>query len=173
MPSELEVIQHYEDQNRVVDMYIKGASKTDIKKATGFEHAKIDKFLADFKEYAAQDSAIRERARGIVLELDAHYNSIIRDSYEAIENLKFNEDPKGVLAGLKNVADIQAKRMELLAKAGLLADNTLGDQIAEAERKQSILVDILKNIAKKHPEIAREISSELSKVTGAVEPIGN
>ncbi len=170
MPSELEVIQYYEDQNRVVELYIKGATKTDIKKQTGFSFHKIDKFLAEFKEYAAQDVAIRERARGIVLELDSHYTSIIRDSYEAIEQLKFNDDPKSVLSGLKGIADIQAKRMELLAKAGLLADNSLGDQIAEAERKQEILVGILKAIAKKHPEIAREISSELSQVTGDVEP---
>lgn len=153
-------------------MYVKGLNVSNIQLETGLTRKQIEHHLAEFKEYASQDKAIRTRAKGIVLELDTHYGMIIADAYDSIEELKFKGDPKAVLAGLKIVADIEAKRMELLAKAGLLADNTIGDQIAESERKQEILVGILRRISKKHPEIAKEIGAELAKVTGEVESIG-
>lgn len=171
MSTELDTIRYFEDQNRIVKMHVKGVPIGDIQKATGLPRKQVEEHLAGFKKYAAQDKVIRERARGIVLELDTHYGMIIQDAYDAIEELKLKDDTKSVLSGLKIVADIEAKRMELLAKAGLLADNTMGDQIAESERKQEILVGILKGIAAKHPEIAREIAMELSKVSNEVEPI--
>lgn len=172
MSTELEAIKYFEEQNKIVSMYVKGASLTEIQKMTGLSKQQVDHHLAEFKDYASQDKAIRTRAKGIVLELDTHYGMIISDAYDSIEELKIKDDPKAVLTGLKIVADIEAKRMELLAKAGLLADNTIGDQIAESERKQEVLVGILRSVAKKHPEIAREIGFELAKVTGEIEAIG-
>lgn len=172
MSTELETIKYFEEQNKIVSMYVKGSTLNEIQRMTGLTRAQVDHHLAEFKNYASQDKAIRTRAKGIVLELDTHYGMIISDAYDSIEELKLKDDPKSVLSGLKIVADIEAKRMELLSKAGLLAENTIGDQIAESERKQEVLVGILRGIAKKHPEIAREIGQELSKVTGDIEAIG-
>lgn len=172
MSTELEVIRYFEEQNKVIAMHVKGSSIGEIQKRTGLRRDQVDQHLKEFKDYASQDKAIRTRAKGIVLELDTHYGMIISDAYDSVEELKLKDDPRNVLAGLKIIADIEAKRMELLSKAGLLAENGLGDQIAESERKQEVLVGILRGIAKKYPEIAKEIGTELSKISDDVEAIG-
>jgi hypothetical protein len=57
----------------------------------------------------------------------------------------------------------------MLQKSGLLDNQQLADQILETERKQDLLIKILKEIANNHPEIASYLRRELSKVTGQAE----
>lgn len=171
MSSELEVIRYYEKQNEIVDLYVKGYRVIDIQKATGMKRDDIEKHLAEFRDYASQDKAIRERAKEVVLATDFHYASIVKELYSSVEAADLNDDYKARMTGLKLIADVEAKKVELLSKAGMLADNTIGDQIAETEKKQEILIGILRMISSKYPKIGMEISKELSKVTGTVEGV--
>lgn len=172
--TEGDVLARYDEQQEVVLLYVKGHTVPEIVRLTGIKRQIIEDHLKDFRDYAAQDKAIRLRAKDIVLSVDTHYSDIIKALYRNIEAAEFKDDPKAAMAGLKMVADAEAKRVDLLAKAGLLAENTLGDQIVEAERKQGILVDILRDISRKYPDIGREIQKRLSEVTGRTEgiPVG-
>lgn len=169
--TEADVLRRYDEQQEVVLLYVKGHTVPDIVRLTGIKRQVVEDHLKDFREYAAQDKAIRLRAKDVVLSVDTHYSDIIKALYRNIEAAEFKDDPKAAMAGLKMVADAEAKRVDLLAKAGLLADNTLGDQIAEMERKQGILVDILRRISSKYPDVGKEIQRDLSEVTGRIEGI--
>lgn len=171
MSTEVEVIRYFEEQNKVVELYAKGYRESDIQKQLGLERRKIDDHLAEFRDYAKQDRVIRERAKEVVLIVDQHYNDLSKGMHENVEEADLAGDYKAALSGRKMIADVEAKRVELLAKAGILADSTIGDQIAEQEENTKILVGILQNIAKKYPDVAKEISFELSKVSGKVEPV--
>jgi 7-cyano-7-deazaguanine synthase in queuosine biosynthesis len=59
----------------------------------------------------------------------------------------------------------------MLQQIGLLDNQEIADQIAETERKQDVLVSILRDVAKDYPDIRREIMKRLSQITGVVEPI--
>jgi hypothetical protein len=61
----------------------------------------------------------------------------------------------------------------MLQKAGLLDNKEIAEQIIEMERRQSILINILKDVASKHPEIRNEIMSKLSEVQTEVMIIDN
>lgn len=169
--TEADILRRYDEQQEVVLLYVKGHTVPEIMRLTGMKRLSVEEHLKDFRDYAAQDKVIRTRAKDIVLSVDTHYSDIIKALYRNIEAAEFKDDPKAAMAGLKMVADAEAKRVELLAKAGLLADNTIGDQIAEMERKQSILVEILREISRKHPDIGREIQGRLSDVTGKTEGV--
>lgn len=169
--TEADVMKRYDEQQQIVLLYVKGHTVQEIVRLTGMRRVQVEEHLKDFREYAAQDKAIRTRAKDIVLSVDTHYSDIIKRLYTNIEALEFNGDPKAAMNGLKMVADAEAKRVELLSKAGLLADNTIGDQIAEMERKQQILVEILREITRKYPNIGREIQGRLSEVTGKTEGV--
>lgn len=170
-PNEADIMRYYDDQGQVVLMHVKGHTVPEIVRLTGFSRKAVEKHLADFKDYAAQDKAIRSRAKDIVLSVDTHYADIIKNLYVNVEAANFNDDYKAAMTGLKMIADAESKRVELLSKAGLLADNSLGDMIAESEKKQAILVDILKEISRENPEIGRKIQKRLSEVTGKVEGV--
>lgn len=169
--TEADIMRRYDEQQQIVLLYVKGHTVPEIVRLTGMARAAVEQHLSDFRDFAAQDRAIRTRAKDIVLSVDTHYNDIIKALYRNIEAAEFKDDPKAAMAGLKMVADAEAKRVDLLAKAGLLADNTIGDQIAEMERKQAILVEILREISRKHPQIGREIQGRLSEVTGKTEGV--
>lgn len=169
--NEADVLRRYDEQQEIVLLYVKGHTVLEIVRATGMKRAAVEQHLKDFRDYAAQDKAIRTRAKDIVLSVDTHYSDIIKALYRNVETAELADDHKSAMGGLKMIADAEAKRVDLLAKAGLLADNTIGDQIAEMERKQAILVEILREISRKHPEIGREIQGRLSDVTGKTEGV--
>lgn len=169
--TEADIMRRYDEQQEIVLLYVKGHTVPEIVRLTGMPRVSVEQHLADFREFAAQDRAIRGRAKDIVLSVDTHYSDIIKALYRNIEASEFAGDPKAAMSGLKMVADAEAKRVDLLAKAGMLADNTIGDQIAEMERKQSILVEILREITRKYPNIGREIQGRLSEVTGKTEGV--
>ncbi len=59
----------------------------------------------------------------------------------------------------------------MLQKAGLYDDAALGDELAEMEEKQQILINILKEVTADCSHCKTEVARRLSKVTGRVEPI--
>lgn len=171
MSTELDVLRYQEEQERVVSMRARGIPLSEIQKQTGLTRRQVEQHLADFRDFARNDKYMVARSREVVLTVDQHYSDIIQQFYEAIEEANMANDFKAKMSGLSSVAKIESDRVEFLRKAGLIAESHVGDMVAAAEEKQAILVGILKNIAKKYPEVAREITYELSKVTGEVEPV--
>ena len=74
-------------------------------------------------------------------------------------------------SALKMIADVEQKRIDMLQKAGLLENNELSAQLLETERKQEILMSILKEVTSDCSHCKVEVAKRLSEVTGKVEPI--
>ena len=60
--------------------------------------------------------------------------------------------------------DIEARRIDMLQKAGLLENKELAEEMIEVERKQEVLVGILRDIASTHPEVRDLIMQRLSLI---------
>jgi hypothetical protein len=69
------------------------------------------------------------------------------------------------------VLDIESKRIDMLQKAGLLENKELAEEMLEIERKQDILVNILRDIASEYPQVRDEIMRRLSKISKEQEVI--
>jgi hypothetical protein len=65
-------------------------------------------------------------------------------------------------AGIKLVMDIESKRIDMLQKAGLLENKELAEEMVEIERRQEVLVGILRDVAASHPEVRDMIMKKLS-----------
>ena len=59
----------------------------------------------------------------------------------------------------------------MLNKAGVLENDDMADQILESERKQDILVNILKDVTANCDHCKWEVSRRLSEVTGQIEAV--
>lgn len=171
MTAEIDIIRHQEEQERIVSLYARGTRLSEIQKQTGLPRKAVEAHLAEYREFARNDKYMVARSREVVLTVDKHYSDILEQYYEAIEEANMAGDFKAKMSGLSAVAKIESDRVEFLRKAGLIAESHVGDMVAAAEEKQAILVGILKRIAEKHPDVAREISVELSKVTGEVQAV--
>lgn len=162
---------YYRNLETVVELYATGHRVSEIQQKTGFTRVQIEEYLATFRQYAQQDAVLRERAKEAVRVVDVHYSEIVRGMHDAVESADLNNDYKVKITGLKAIADVEAKRVELLQKAGLLSDDIMGDQLAEMEQKQAILIGILKDVTGNCDHCKIEVAKRLSKVTGNVEGV--
>ena len=113
---------------------------------------------------ASANDAIRARAKDALAGMDAHYSKLITKAYEVIDEASLNNNLTAKTAAIKLVVDIEKARIEMLQKAGLLENKELAEEMLEIEKKQDILVNILRDIASTHPEVRDLILQRLSSV---------
>ena len=166
--SELDIINIKKEMEKVVELYATGHKISEIQTKTGLPIKRINEHLAAFRDYASQDRVIRERSKEVVLVVDQHFSNITRDLYGAVEEADLAGDYKAKITALKTIADVESKKVELLQKAGLLANNTMADQILEAEEKTKVLKEILREVV--CADCRKEVMKRLSKISNTVEP---
>jgi len=162
MTTEDDVIKHLDQVNDVVEEYLKGSEPTQISKDLAIPRQRVVAYIDEWKVNASNNAVIRARAKEALSGADAHYSKLISKSYEVIDEASMTNNLSAKTAGIKLVMDIESKRIDMLQKAGLLENKELAEEMVEIEKRQEVLVNILKDIASKHPEIRDEIMKKLS-----------
>ena len=161
-----DLIEHMEEVNRVAAEYIKGLNESEISRELDIPRARVSSLLREWKSMASNSEAVRARAREALAAADTHYSKLIKQAYEVIDDATTTANLSAKTAAIKLVLDIESRRIDMLQKAGLLENKELADQLLETERKQELIMDILKDVAAKHPEIKNEILKRLAEVSG-------
>jgi len=164
MSSEIDLINHLDEVNSVVTEYLKGNDPTKISKELNIPRTRVVAHLDEWKESASNNSAIRARAKDALAGADAHYSKLISKSYEVIDEASMTNNLSAKTAAIKLVMDIESKRIDMLQKAGLLENKELAEEMVEIERRQEVLVSILRDIASEHPEVRDIIMQRLSTI---------
>jgi hypothetical protein len=158
-------VEHLDEVNKVVEKYLAGNEPTQISKELDMPRQKVVAYINEWRVMAADNAAIRGRAREALAGADAHYNKLIQKAYEVMDDATTTANLGAKNASIKLVMDIEKTRIEMLQKAGLLENKELAEEMLEIENKQDILVGILKDIASEHPEIRDKIMRRLSDVS--------
>jgi hypothetical protein len=158
-------VEHLDEINKVVEKYLQGVEPTQISKELDLPRTKVVAHINQWKLMAADNAAIRARAKEALVVADTHYNKLINKAYEVIDEATTISNLGAKTAGIKLVLDIESKRIDMLQKAGLLENKELAEEMLEIERRQDILKDILKDIAAEHPEVRDKIMRRLSEVS--------
>jgi hypothetical protein len=169
--SELEPAVHFDRMNKVVEELLKGNSASQIATLTGFSRKEVLEFIDEWKSVVHNDSSLRDRAKEAISGADQHYAMLIKEAWKTVEDADTQGQLNVKAGALKLIADIETKRIGMLQSVGVLENNELASQIAEAERKQEILVKILKEVTSSCPKCKMDVAKRLSQVTGVVEPI--
>lgn len=165
MSTEQDLVEHLDKVNRVVEEYLKGTEPTQISKELEIPRQKVVAYISEWRQMASDNAAIRARAKEALVGADTHYNKLISKAYEVIEDATTTANLSAKTSAIKLVLDIEARRIDMLQKAGLLENKELAEEVLEVERKQEILVGILKDIASEYPQIRDEIMKRLSAVS--------
>ena len=168
---EIELADHYDRMNRVVEELLKGNSPTQIATLTGFKRADVVEYIDEWKQVVRNDNTARERAKEAVSGADQHYAMLIKEAWKTVEDADQQGQLNVKANALKLISDIETKRIGMLQQVGLLDNAELAGQVAEAERKQEILVKILKEVTSSCSKCKLEVAKRLSQITGIVEPI--
>jgi hypothetical protein len=168
---EIELADHFDRMNKVVEELLRGNNPTQIATLTGLKRADVISLIDEWKSVVHNDTSARERAKEAISGADQHYAMLIKEAWKTVEDA----DQAGQLSvksgALKLIADIEGKRIGMLQEVGLLDNAEMAGQIAEAERKQEVLVKILKEVTATCPKCKMEVAKRLSQITGIVEPI--
>ena len=169
--SDIELTNHFDRMNTVVSELLKGNNPTQIAAITGFKRAEVVELVDEWKSVAHNDTAARERAKEAISGADRHYAMLIKEAWKTVEDADTQGQLNVKATALKLIADIEGKRIGMLQEVGLLDNAELATQIADTERKQDILVKILKEVTATCPKCKMEVAKRLSQITGIVEPV--
>jgi len=163
--TEQDLVQHLDTVNRVVGEYLKGNDPSKISKELDIPRTRVVSLIKEWQHLVSDNSAIRARAKEALASADEHYSRLISKAYEVIDEATTTADLRNKAGGIKLVMDLESKRIEMLQKAGLLENKELAEEMLEIERRQEILMVILKEIATEHPEVRDKIMSRLSEAS--------
>jgi hypothetical protein len=169
--AEIELAERYDRMNMVVEELLKGSTPTQIATSTGMKRADVVTLIDEWKSIVHNDSSSRDRAKEAISGADQHYAMLIKEAWKTVEDA----DTQGALAvksgALKLIADIETKRIAMLQSVGILENTEIAAQIAETEKKQEILVSILKEVTSSCPKCKMDVAKRLSQITGVVEAV--
>lgn len=160
MAGELELAQNHIDEiNEIALEYLKGKDATRIAKELGLTRVKVADAIKEWQIMASNSQAVRDRARDALAGADFHFTSLIGKSYGVMEEAKIQGNLSMELNAIKLVKDIEAQRIDLLQRAGLLDNRELADSVVEMEKKYEAMKGILNNIL--CPECRLKVLREL------------
>jgi len=159
---EQNTVDHLDQMNKIVSKYLEGNDPTKISKELDIPRQKVVSYLNEWKMMASNNAAIRERAREALVAADTHYNKLIGQAYDVIDEATTTANLSAKTTAIKLVLDIESRRIDMLQKAGLLENKELAEEMIEIEKRQDMLVNILKDIASEYPEIRDKIMRRLS-----------
>lgn len=169
--NELDVASKFDQMNRVVEEMLKGNNPTQISKQLGIQRAEVVSHIETWRSLMQGDHGVKERASEALAAADQHYSMIIKEAWDTVHQAN-NQDALNVKAqALKLIADVEQKRIDMLQKAGVIEKNDMADAILENERKQEVLVGILRDVSASCPQCKQEVARRLSQVTNVVETI--
>jgi hypothetical protein len=168
---EIELADHYDRMNKVVEELLKGNTATQIATITGLKRAEVIDLIGEWKSVVHNDTSSRERAKEAISGADQHYAMLIKEAWKTVEDADQSGQLNVKANALKLISDIETKRIGMLQQVGLLDNAELATQIADTERKQDILVKILKEVTSICPKCKMEVAKRLSQITGIVESV--
>ena len=150
--SELQIVDSdaFENIKRVGDLYAEGTtSPFTIARRLHMTVVEVRGYIETWHEIIRSDAESKDLARDALHTMLERYDRLIARAHENLKDLgDLDYDEKvsaQINATMKNVADWDAKRVDLLQKAGLLDAGELGDELAEREARETILINILRN----------------------------
>lgn len=171
MTMEIDLPHHMDNMNKVVEELLKGNSATQIAAITGFQRKEVLAYIDDWKNVIHNDTSLRDRAKEAISGADQHYAMLIKEAWRTVEDADQSGQLNVKAGALKLIADIETKRIGMLQSVGVLENNEIATQIAETERKQEVLVKILKEVTTSCPKCKLEVAKRLSSITGIVESV--
>lgn len=172
-----ENIERMED---VINCITRGVTNpTLIAKQLGIPRTAVQALINQWHELIADDQAIRARAKEVAYGAQEQYNSLIRSAWDIVEEANAEIELNGADArmmgqknsALKNIADFEAKRFAMLKELGMMDSASTAAEYAEIERKNELVMNILRDVTIHCDKCRVEVASRVSQITKEAQPI--
>lgn len=155
---------HLEQVNNVAVEYLKGSNVAEIAKSLGLNIGRVETLLNEWRMMAASNEAINRTAKEALAGAVAHYSSLIKSAYEVIDEASNNGNLTAKNTAIKIIGDLEAKRVDMLHKAGLLDNSEVMTELANMEKKHEVLLKILREVTLSCDHCKIEVMRRLASV---------
>lgn len=157
---------------KVMTEYHKGTtSPTTLAKQFGRKRAEIVEIISEWKDIAKNDVDIRAQAQEILQGAIQHFDLLIDEGWKLLSQADDDKALAVKATAIKTLADMGSKKVEMVQKAGLYDDASLGDELAEMEEKYEVVKKIIKEVTANCDKCKYEVARRLTASTGKVEDI--
>jgi predicted HTH domain antitoxin len=167
------LVEKLDFAEQVGRLYLQGKNPTDIARQLDTTRAMVLSAVNDFKSVMRRESEtaidIRDRLMDIMLESDESFRMVINEAWSTVREADNAGELRNKISALKIVETATKSRAELVQKAGMGQDEEIINQLNETDRRQQVLIHLLKEIRDSHPEVAELIATRLSQIQDEVE----
>lgn len=168
----LTAVDHYdESMERIIELDLQGLNATQIAKETGLQRKVVVASLQEIKAAWQNDAEARDLARDHLNKLVKHYDILIKKSYDLMDEIDALNMSHQVAAQknaiLRTIGDFEAKRVDVLQKAGLLESAEIGDEIAQWEEEKQSMLSILRDLC---TVCQSKVGNRIMKLNGETVP---
>lgn len=167
------LVEKLDFAEQVGKLYLQGKNPTDIARQLDASRALVLTAISDFKSVMRRESEtaidIRDRLVDIMFEADESFRMVIDEAWSTVREADNAGELRNKISALKIVETTTKSRADMVQKAGMGQDEDIINQLNDNERKQQVLIKLLKEIRDSHPEVAELIATRLSQIQNEVE----
>lgn len=139
----------FEHIKKVADLYVQGVtSPFTLGRRLNMKVTEVRTALEQWHLMIQHDEASQDAAREALDVMLQRYDVLLVEANDNLTNLKTLEyDEKisaQINATIKAIADLDKTRVDLLQKAGMFERGDLGDELAEREEREAMILKILR-----------------------------
>lgn len=162
----------FEQIKKVSDLYVEGTtSPYAIARRLGIKVVEARAAIESWHEIIRHDSDSKDLARDALTVMLERFDRLLVEANSNLINLKelpYDEKVSAQInTTIKVIGDLDAKRVSLLREAGLLDAADLGDELAEREEREDMLLGILRHDLCEHCKIT--VRDKITQLTGTVQ----
>lgn len=165
--------------NDVMEMYVKNTSVAQIAREKKITRHEVEKIISEWRTSAVGSEFLKDRVDELMVLMDEHFSTLIQEGWKTLNEVDEHIAGEGISApmlgartsAIKTIADLEAKRVETLQKAGLLEAADLGDELSDMEERQDKIIAILRDVSQTCPTCRMEVARRLSDITGQAEGV--
>ncbi len=83
---EIDLPQHMDRMNNVVEKLLQGNNPTQIATITGLQRKEVVELIDEWKNIVHNDNAVRDRAKEAISGADQHYAMLIKEAWKTVED---------------------------------------------------------------------------------------
>lgn len=171
----LELVDIMDRAEKVGKLHLQGYDNTQIARDLDIPRREVNRSLEDFRGLlrrgAESPTDINERLMDIIFEADESFRMVIKRAWETVDQADSGGQLGQKNSALKIVQGATKDRADMLQKSGVSQDQEIIEQLNESERRQDVLIELLKEIRNTHPEVAELITRRLNKIQTEVESV--
>lgn len=159
---------------KVVDLYAQNVNPTQIAKRTGLKRKEVLEYIDLWRKTSVGSELVKARVEELLATMDEHYSTLIQKFWGIVNEIEDTGSfsPQYLAqknSALKEIANTEAKRIELLQKSGLLDAADKSEEIGRVQRDVEKVIQIMRE--ELCPECMERVFNRIGTEVGKAEPI--